>query len=239
MMGYDTPEELIRGITDIAHTVYVHSEAREQYRFLMHRDGMVRDFEYQVRQRGGAILWLSDSATAVRDEGGEVIRYEGTVRDITDQRRAEETIAEGRRLLQLVIDTVPAVINVKDRQLRYVLMNRYMAGIFGVEPTDAIGRTTTDLMSRYGAQKTDENDRRVLAAGKELGFYEEEYLDSTGNLRHWLVNKLPLLDAAARSRASSPLRSTSASASAANRRCARRRIPLKPRCAICGKPRTR
>ncbi|MGO8911142.1 MAG: PAS domain S-box protein [Bradyrhizobium sp.] len=195
MMGYDTPEELIRGITDIAHTVYVHPEAREQYRLLMQRDSMVRDFEYQVRQRGGAILWLSDSATAVRDEGGEVIRYEGTVRDITDQRRAEETIAEGRRLLQLVIDTVPAVINVKDKQLRYVLMNRYMAGIFGVEPTDAIGRTTTDLMSRYGAQKTDENDRRVLAAGKELGFYEEEYLDSTGNLRHWLVNKLPLLDA--------------------------------------------
>ena len=28
------------------------------------------------------------------------------------------------------------------------------------------------------------------------GFYEEEYLDAAGNLRHWLVNKLPLLDAA-------------------------------------------
>jgi PAS domain S-box-containing protein len=194
MMGYESPEELIRGVTDIAHTVYVHPAARAEYQRLMRRDGMVREFEYQVRQRGGAILWLSDSATAVRDETGEVIRYEGTVRDITDQRRAEEAIAEGRRLLQLVIDTVPAVINVKDKQLRYVLMNRYMAGIFGVEPTDAIGRTTTDLMSRYGAQKTDENDRRVLAAGKELGFYEEEYLDASGNLRHWLVNKLPLLD---------------------------------------------
>jgi PAS domain S-box-containing protein len=195
IMGYDTPEELIRSISHIAQTIYVHPEAREQYRQLMQRDGMVREFEYQVRQRGGAILWLSDSATAVRDESGEVIRYEGTVRDITDQRRAEEAIAEGRRLLQLVIDTVPAIINVKDKQLQYVLMNRYMAGIFGIEPTDAIGRTTTDLMSRYGAQKTDENDRRVLAVGRELGFYEEEYLDSSGNLRHWLVNKLPLLDA--------------------------------------------
>jgi PAS domain S-box-containing protein len=195
MMGYDTPEELIRGVADIAHTIYVHPVAREQYQLLMQRDGTVREFEYQVRRQGGAILWLSDSATVVRDEAGEVIRYEGTVRDITDQKRAEDAVAEGRRLLQLVIDTVPAVINVKDKQLRYVLMNRYMAGIFGIEPMDAIGRTTTDLMSRYGAQKTDENDRRVLAAGKELGFYEEEYLDSAGNLRHWLVNKLPLLDA--------------------------------------------
>jgi PAS domain S-box-containing protein len=195
MMGHATPQDLIAGIGDIAQTVYVHPAARAQYQSLMERDGMVREFEYQVRARDGTILWLSDSATAVRDDKGEVIRYEGTVRDITDQKRAEDAIAEGRRLLQQVIDTVPAVINVKDKQLRYVLMNRYMAGIFGVEPADAIGRTTTDLMSRYGAQKTDENDKRVLASGRGLGFYEEEYLDSQGHLRQWLVNKMPLLNA--------------------------------------------
>jgi PAS domain S-box-containing protein len=195
MMGYETPEHLIHSISDIAHAIYVHPAARAEYQLLMRRDGRVREFEYQVRRRDGAVLWLSDSATTVRDEAGEVIRYEGTVRDITDQKRAEDAIAEGRRRLQQVIDTVPAVINVKDKQLRYVLMNRYMAGIFGIDPVDAIGRTTTDLMSRYGAQKTDENDRRVLQARGELGFYEEEYLDSSGNLRQWLVNKLPLLDA--------------------------------------------
>lgn len=194
MMGYETPQDLINGIGDIASTVYLHPAARAEYQSLMERHGMVREFEYQVRARDGTVLWLSDSATAIRDEVGQVIRYEGTVRDITDQKRAEEAIAEGRRRLQQVIDTVPAVINVKDKQRRYVLMNRYMAGVFGIEPADAIGRTTTDLMSRYGAQKTDENDRRVLASGRELGFYEEEYNDASGNLRQWLVNKLPLFD---------------------------------------------
>jgi PAS domain S-box-containing protein len=195
MMGYDSPEDLIGGVNDIASTVYVDPDVRAEYQARMQRDGMVREFEYQVRQREGGVLWLSDSATAARDESGQVVRYEGTVRDITDQRRAEDAIAEGRRMLQEVIDTVPAVINVKDKELRYVLMNRYMAGIFGIEPGDAIGRTTTDLMSRYGAQKTDENDKRVLVAGRELGFYEEEYIDSSGHMRQWLVNKLPLVDA--------------------------------------------
>src|SRR5262249_42257252 len=52
-----------------------------------------------------------------------------------------------------------------------------------------------DLMSRYGAAKTDENDQRVLQLKKGLGFYEEDYLDSAGNVRHWLVNKMPLMDA--------------------------------------------
>ena len=195
IMGYATPEALIEGVNDVAQTVYVDPAVRAEYQARMQRDGMVREFEYQVRRRDGSLLWLSDSATAARDEAGAIVRYEGTVRDITDQKRAEDAIAEGRRMLQEVIDTVPAVINVKDKNLRYVLMNRYMAGIFGIEPEGAIGRTTSDLMSRYGAEKTDENDHRVLTKGSELGFYEEEYIDSSGNMRQWLVNKLPLLDA--------------------------------------------
>ena len=140
----------------------------------------------------------------------------------------------------MVIDTVPAVINVKDRDLRYVLMNRYMAGIFGIEPQDAIGRTTADLMSRYGAGKTDENDKRVLSARRELGFYEEEYQDSSGNMRQWLVNKLPLLDAdgeienivtvGARHRRAQARRTGDAQGQA---------MPRRPRCAICARRRTR
>ncbi len=195
IMGYDSAEQLIRSVGDVAETIYVHPGAREEFQALMQRDGMVRDFEYQVRRRDGEIRWLSDSSAAVRDDGGEVVRYEGSVRDITDQKRAEEAIAEGRKLLQQVIDTVPAVINVKDRNLRYVLMNRYMAGIFSVEPKDALGRTTNEIMARYGANKTDGNDKRVLATKADLGFYEEEYKDSSGQMRQWLVNKMPLLDA--------------------------------------------
>jgi PAS domain S-box-containing protein len=195
IMGYESPEQLMSSVADISETIYVDPTAREQFQALMQRDGMVRDFEYQVRQRNGDICWLSDSATAVRDDHGEVVRYEGSVRDITDQKRAEEAIAEGRKLLQQVIDTVPAVINVKDRNLRYVLMNRYMAGIFSVEPKDALGRTTNEIMARYGANKTEGNDKRVLATKVDLGFYEEEYKDSSGQMRQWLVNKMPLLDA--------------------------------------------
>lgn len=195
MLGYDTSDDLFRGIGNSAQTVYVDADARARYQQRMERDGTVRGFEYQVRQRDGGVLWLSDSAAAVRDEEGRIVRYEGVVRDITDQRRAEETIAEGRRLLQLVIDTVPAVINVKNAEQRYVLMNRYMAGIFGIEPADAIGRTAGEVMLRDDAVKTGETDRRVLESGKELGFYEEEYQDASGEMRQWLVNKLPICDA--------------------------------------------
>lgn len=195
MMGYDSPQQLIEGITDIAESIYVDPAARDEYLLRMRRDGMVREYEYQVRQRGGGVLWLSDSATAIRDEAGRVLRHEGTVRDITDQRRAERALADSRRQLQTVIDSVPAVINVKDTNFRYLLMNRYMARIFDVDPDEALGRTTNEIMARYGASKETSGDHRVLETGEELGFYEEAYFDSTHRLRHWMANKVPVQNA--------------------------------------------
>jgi PAS domain S-box-containing protein len=192
IVGYYSPEHLISAISNVAVSIYVDPEMREEFAQRMERDGMVRDFEYEVRRRDGDIRWLSDSATAVRDGLKRIIRYEGTVRDITDQKRAEAALADSRRRLQEVIDTVPAVINVKSTDRRYVLMNRYMARIFDIDPEEAIGRTTAELMARYGGSKESTNDDRVLATGKELGFYEEAYLDYTGTLRHWMANKVPL-----------------------------------------------
>ena len=195
MMGYDTPQQLIAGVKDIASAIYVDPAARAEYETRMKRDGFVREYEYQVRQRNGTLLWLSDSAGVVRDDAGKPVRYEGVVRDITYQKEVDSALDETRHRLQQVIDTVPAVINVKDSQLRYILMNRYMAKIFGIEPHEAIGRTTAELMSRYGAQKTDSHDHRVLQSRKETGFYEEDYIDVTGSTRSWMVNKLPALAA--------------------------------------------
>src|SRR5206468_6936946 len=61
IMGYDTPEQLIDSIGDMAQSIYVHASARAEFQRLMHRDGVVHEFEYQVRRKDGEIRWLSDS----------------------------------------------------------------------------------------------------------------------------------------------------------------------------------
>lgn len=194
MMGYDSLAEMLDALGRAVESVYVDPTDHENFRRKIDELGSVRGFEYRARRSDGTIIWLSDSATVVRDEHGKVIRYEGMLRDITDQKAAESALAESQRRLREVIDTVPASINVKDRSLRFSIMNRYMATLLGIQPEDAIGRTTGELMARYNQTKSAAFDAEVLRTRKPLGYYEDEYADASGTIRHWLTTKIPILD---------------------------------------------
>ncbi len=194
MMGYKTLDEMLGSLGTEVESVYHDAADRDRFRSLMHRHGTVRNFEYRAHRHDGGVVWLSDTATAVHDPYGTLLRYEGMVRDITDQKASDAALAESRRRLREVIDTVPASINVKDRDLRFLVMNRYMATLLGIEPDDAIGKTTGELLARYSQSKSASFDQDVLRTKKPLGYYEDIYADASGTMRHWLTTKIPLLD---------------------------------------------
>ena len=94
MYGYESPEELMGGVTDIAHKVYVDPDCREALTRLLERQGVVQGFEYEVRRRDGSTIWISESVRAVRDEKGTVRYYEGAIEDITERKRSEEELQQ-------------------------------------------------------------------------------------------------------------------------------------------------
>ena len=107
-------------------------------------------------------------------------------------RRAEEAEKQSRRLLRDVIDAVPVIINAKDRDSRYVLVNSFQADIHGMTPDQAIGRTAADLVDEgYGADAR-RRDREVLESDSPTTFYEETYADAHGRQRTWLSRNMPL-----------------------------------------------
>jgi two-component system, cell cycle sensor histidine kinase and response regulator CckA len=87
--GYDSPQELISSITDIARQIYVDPARRAEFLLLMEAQGMVERFEYQAWRRDGTKVWLSENTRAVRDAHGRILFYEGTVEDVTERKRAE------------------------------------------------------------------------------------------------------------------------------------------------------
>src|ERR1051326_2040803 len=91
MLGFDSPEELIRTRTDIAREHYVDSQRREEFKRLLDEQGTVTNFEIEAYRKDGSRIWTTDSVRAVRDQNGKVLYYEGISQDITERKRAEAT----------------------------------------------------------------------------------------------------------------------------------------------------
>jgi PAS domain S-box-containing protein len=68
------------------------------------------------------------------------------VRDITERKRAEETLAVERNLLRAVIDLLPDCIYAKDTSHRFLLSNEACALLMGAAaPAELIGKTDADF----------------------------------------------------------------------------------------------
>jgi two-component system NtrC family sensor kinase len=98
--GYRSREELM-GV-DIASALYVDPSERRHLQMELQRRGAVRDFEFRIRRRDGAIRTVSESSFATRDAAGEVLHYQGFLLDVTERKRAErELLRRNQELTEL------------------------------------------------------------------------------------------------------------------------------------------
>lgn len=85
LYGYETPDALIAGLSDIATRLYVAAGRREEFKRCMRDTGRVTDFESEVYCRDGSRIWIAENAHVVYSPAGEALYYEGTVEDVTVQ----------------------------------------------------------------------------------------------------------------------------------------------------------
>ncbi len=96
--GYSR-EELIG--TDFSDYFTEPKKAREGYRKVFD-DGVVRDYPLEIRHRNGTITSVLYNATIYRDEKGTVLGIFAAARDITERKRAEESLRLVNRKLNLL-----------------------------------------------------------------------------------------------------------------------------------------
>jgi two-component system, cell cycle sensor histidine kinase PleC len=113
---------------------------------------------------------------------------------VTGRKQIEDALETSRQTLRSVIDAVPAMINAKDKNSRYVFMNRYQARLYGVAPEAAVGRTAAELVGAdYGAY-TSAIDAEVLRTDTAKINFEETWIDPNGRLFTLLTTKVPMRD---------------------------------------------
>jgi PAS domain S-box-containing protein len=115
---------------------------------------------------------------------GEIIGTMGLSRDVTEWKHTEEELAKNHTMLQTLLDAIPDAVCFKDSQNRFVLVNKAMIKRFMVQPEMMLGKTDFDFLPSEQAQKTSEEDTRIVQSGTSMIDCVERILEKDGS-EHW------------------------------------------------------
>jgi PAS domain S-box-containing protein len=101
LLGYASREEL-QHLS--ARDTYLNPADRKRFQEEMVREGFVKDFEVKLKRKDETAVDCLITATARKDENGEVVGYEGIIKDISDRKRMEEDLLRRTQELQTLYD---------------------------------------------------------------------------------------------------------------------------------------
>jgi PAS domain S-box-containing protein len=158
------------------------------------------DKEYRiVRHDDLAERWVHGLGKLEFDAKGHLVKMVGTIQDITERRQAEQILRQEQTLLTDLLDSIPDHIYFKDRQSRFIRVNRAMAQHFGLgNPSEALGKTDFDMFSEEHARQAYNDEQRIMETGEPVVGFEEKETWPDGHITWVSTTKMPLRDAAGR-----------------------------------------
>ena len=141
----------------------------------------------------GRELTLLMNKVPLRDDSGAIVGIVTVAMDISERKRAERELEQNRSVLKTVIDNLPAIVTLKDRDLRYVMVNK-AAGDFHRRPeADFIGKRYDEIARTDKAGETQSLEREILRTGHTMPFTEFDLRTSDGRRIDMLIAKMPIL----------------------------------------------
>jgi PAS domain S-box-containing protein len=129
----------------------------------------------------------------VRDATGNVVGIGCYAQDITERKRAEEALRASEARMKAFVDNAPVFISVKDRDRRFMMINRKVSMALGVSAEEVIGKTTSEILPGGGADSIMEMEKQVLETGQTVS--REVYLPERVSAPWTLEVKFPISDA--------------------------------------------
>ena len=114
-------------------TIYAHGEERAAILSELHREGVIRNAESQLRRRDGTLVTVVENARVIRNEHGVVTGYEGTITDITVRKRAEVQLYEEKEKAQVTLQSIGDAVITADADGRVEYLNPVAEELTGWE----------------------------------------------------------------------------------------------------------
>lgn len=187
MLGYAKEEYIGRSIVEFHADRPVINELLRR----LSNNEAVQNYQARLRCKDGSICdVLIDSNVSWRNE--EFIHTSCFTRNVTESLEAEELRRQSEAQLQAVLDNTQAVIYLKDKQGRYLLINRRYEQVFNLDREKVKGKTDLDIFPPEIAEEFQANDRQVIEEKKPLEL--EELAPQADGLHTYFSLKFPLFD---------------------------------------------
>jgi len=98
MLGYDSFNELVS--SQLKKGDYEPTYLKKRLKKRLEKEERVRGFETKWARHGSPLNFVRENAKVVRGADGAILYYEGTVEDITEQKKAEEKIQSYQKQLR-------------------------------------------------------------------------------------------------------------------------------------------
>lgn len=128
MFGYESPEAMLREVTDIPSQLIVDPSQRDDLHRRLADGEKVAGFEMLNYRKDRSIFWTSINIQAVRDADGNILYYEGTVEDITKRKQAVENIIASEEKYRSLVENREIIIMTIDLDEKLQFMNHTADG---------------------------------------------------------------------------------------------------------------
>src|SRR3989449_4863894 len=158
MLGYDSKEDVLkRQVPEI----FVDRAERKIVKEQVERQPMIQGREITLIRKDGTSIVCLNTAAAVRDNSGRVVRYQGALMDITERREMERRLHQQQEFARRLVDNFPDLILVLDAASHYTFVSPRCKEVLGYDVED------TQQME-FGGRTHPEDLPAVLSLYKDI-----------------------------------------------------------------------
>ena len=154
----------------------------------------IRNYELNFKTKTGDYIPVIFSSSVTIGGGGGMTGIVCIVKDITMRKKAEDMLREEKKLFNALMDNISDSIYFKDKENRFVRVNRVKAKHSAVFSEEMIGKTDFDFFLKKIAIQSFADDDYVMESGRPI-INKTEKIVYSDNTEHWVsTTKIPWYD---------------------------------------------
>jgi two-component system NtrC family sensor kinase len=191
MLGYDSKEELL---SKRVPEIFTDQVERKSLVEEVERQSGPQGREITLLRKDGAPIVCLNTAAAVRDTSGRVIRYQGSVLDVTARRQMERQLHKEQEFARRLVDSFPDLILVVDSASRYTFVSPRCKEVLGYELSETADMEFGGRTHAEDLPKLQELFGDILAGRQTFASLEVRVRHKLGEWRRIRFNFSPLAD---------------------------------------------